>query len=265
MRWWIRAYLILGALQAILIGGRGLLVPAETPIPLDVTPLNARFIAALYLAAAVGLVLSVLVRDRADARLFVITFGLATTFILLLSILYWNDFLGADRDHRLGWIWSYVIDPPLAALVIFAGRLVPARTAAYHRLTPLFLVEAAVLGVLGVMMLAAPAIAARGWPWALPPRLSQLYACFFLAFALGALLTAREQQGGARRNFTIASFALMAFVIVASLLHVNRFQPGLVSWVWFGGFLLGACTLALAWIWQVRAFRSNRKTAAALP
>jgi hypothetical protein len=265
MPWWIRAYLLLGAAQALIIGGRALFTPSDTPIPLDVSPLNARFIAALYLSAAVGLILTVFARDRADARLFTITFGFATTLILLLSVLYWNDFLAADRPHRIGWIWSYVIDPPLAALIIFAGRLLPPRSAAYHRLTPLFLVEAAVLGALGLLMLFAPALAAEGWPWLLPVRLSQLYACFFLTFALGAFLTAREQRPIAMRNFTVASLALMVFVIAASLMHIPSFRPGLVTGIWFGGFLLGAIAFAAAWFLQMGVYRSAPKGASAAP
>jgi hypothetical protein len=91
--WWVRAYLLIGTAQGMVLGVTGLLAPAELQVPLRVTPLNARFVAALYTAAALGLLLSALVRHRRDAQVFVVGFGLATTLIAIVTVLHWSEFM----------------------------------------------------------------------------------------------------------------------------------------------------------------------------
>src|SRR5712691_13412984 len=72
MNWWIRGYLLFAAVQGFGIGLTGLIAPAEMQIPLRVTPLNTRFVAALYIAGGIGVLLAALTRRRSDARLFVV-------------------------------------------------------------------------------------------------------------------------------------------------------------------------------------------------
>jgi hypothetical protein len=45
---------LFAAFQGLGIGLTGLLMPSEMQIPLQVTPLNARFVAALYVAGGIG-------------------------------------------------------------------------------------------------------------------------------------------------------------------------------------------------------------------
>ena len=75
MTWWIRGYLLFAAVQGFGIGLTGLIAPAEMQIPLRITPLNTRFVAALYVAGGIGVLLAALSRRRSDARLFVVGFG----------------------------------------------------------------------------------------------------------------------------------------------------------------------------------------------
>ena len=58
MTWWIRAFLISSALRGLLLGINGLLNYHEISIPLQFTPLNAAFVAGLYLAGTIGLILT---------------------------------------------------------------------------------------------------------------------------------------------------------------------------------------------------------------
>ena len=125
----------------------------------------------------------------------------------------------------------------------------PAR--ASHRLGTLFNLELVVLGALGLMLLVAPNAVAAGWPWKLPPALGQFYGCFFISFAVGAWLAAGESHRRTVQNFTLASLTLMVLVLVASVLHLDRFKMGPVTWLWFGAFTLGALAFAAALvIWQ---------------
>jgi hypothetical protein len=139
-----------------------------------------------------------------------------------------------------------------------AGLLSPAR-GARHSLTPLFVIESAVFGVLSVLLLAAPDVIASGWPWALPPVLGQLYACFFLTFAVGAAMATRETEPRAIVTFTLASFVLLVLVLVASLLHVDRFKPEPITTVWFAAFSLGAVVFGLALGWSSGAIAWLRR------
>ena len=93
MTWWLRAYLGFAAVQGFGIGLTGLLVPAEMQIPLRVSPLNARFVGALYVAGAVGVLWAAFARRREETRLFVLGFGLATGMILILTIVHWPEFM----------------------------------------------------------------------------------------------------------------------------------------------------------------------------
>jgi hypothetical protein len=246
MPWWLRAYLLFAAFQGLGIGLTGLFVPSEMQIPLRISPLNARFVAALYVAGGVGVLWAAFARRRSETRLFVIGFGVATALILVLTLVHWSDFMADPLPHRPVWIFDYVVDPLLALVLVPAAGLWPPRQAVRHRLTPVFVVQAAVFGVLGGVLLVAPDAIAAGWPWTLPPLLGQLYACFFLTFAVGAAVAARETEERAIRGFTLSSLALMALVLLASLLHLDRFKTEPVTWLWFGAFLVGAGGFAAA-------------------
>jgi hypothetical protein len=241
--WWVRGYLLFAALQGFGIGLTGLLSPADMQIPLRITPLNARFVAALYVAGGVGVLWGAFARRRAEARLFVIAFAFATTLILIVTLVHWSDFMAPGLPHQPVWMFDYVADPILGVAVIWLAALRPARIHR-HALTPLMLAEAAILGILGLALLAAPDAVASAWPWALPPVLGQLYACFFLTFALGAAFAAGESEPRAIRGFVLSTLALMALVLFASILHADRFKPEPVTLVWFSAFGLGFVVFA---------------------
>jgi hypothetical protein len=238
--WWIRGYLWFAALQGLGIGLTGLVLPAEMQIPLRLSPLNARFVAALYIAGAVGVVLAALARRRADARLFVVGFGTVTLLILILTVVHWGDFLADDLPHRPIWVFDYVVDPVVAMILVPVFGLWPPRPGRRHSRTPLLVAEAVAFGLLGGLLVLAPDLAVAVWPWALPPVAGQLYGCFFLTFAIGAVLAARETSDVAIRDFLIASLVLAGLILLVSIVHVDRFKMEPVTIVWFGAFALAA-------------------------
>ncbi len=253
MPWWVRAYLVFAVVQGLGIGLTGLLLPPEMQIPLRISPLNARFVAALYIAGGVGVLwAAAFARRRSEARLFVIGFGFATALILVLTIVHWSEFMADELPHRPVWLFDYVADPLLALVIVPAAALWPPRAGVRHRLTPLFVVEACIFGSLGLALLVAPAAVASGWPWNLPPLLGQLYACFFLTFAVGAALAARETEPRAIVAFGASTLVLAVLVLLASLLHLDRFKPEPVTWIWFTAWSLGACALLGAIVSQRR-------------
>jgi hypothetical protein len=254
MTWWIRAYLLYAAIQGFGIGLTGLIVPAEMQIPIrDITPLNHQFVAALYVGGGVGVLLAALSRQRSEARLFVVGFSLATGLILILTVLHWSEFMADPLPHRPLWIIDYVLDPVLAVILVPLAGLWPPARATRHPLTPLLIGEAVVFGVLGLLLLLAPDLAAIYWPWSLQPIvLGQLYACFILTFAVGAALAARESSQRGIRDFLIASLCLCLLVLLVSGLHLDRFKAGPVTGVWFTLFGIGAVACAIGLAVQAR-------------
>jgi hypothetical protein len=264
MTWWIRAYLLFAAVQGFGIGLTGLIAPAEMQIPLRITPLNTRFVAALYVAGGIGVLLAALSRRRSEARLFVVGFGVATGLIMVVTALHWSDFMADGLPHRPVWIFDYIVDPLLAVgLVLFAG-LTPPEQGTRHSLTPLLVVQAAVFGALGLLLLFAPDVGAAYWPWTLPPVLGQVYGCFLLTFSVGAAQAARETSARAIRDFLIASLGLTLLVLLASTLHLDRFKAEPVTGVWFVAFGLGAVAFAVGLAVHGRAmgWRSGVQTLA---
>jgi hypothetical protein len=252
MTWWIRGYLLFAAVQGFGIGLTGLILPSEMQIPLRITPLNTRFVAALYVAGGIGVLLAALSRRRSEARLFVVGFGFATALILVLTVIHWSDFMADPLPHRPVWIFDYVVDPLLAVLLVaFAGLLPPAH-GVRHRLTPLLIVQAVVFGALGLLLLLAPDVGAAYWPWTLPPVLGQVYAAFLLTFCVGAGLAARETAPRAIRDFLIASLGLTLLVLLVSAVHLDRFKAEPVTGIWFAAFGIGAVAFAIGVAVQAR-------------
>lgn len=255
MTWWIRAFLISSALRGLLLGFKGLFDYRNIPIPLTFTPLNAAFVAGLYLAGTVGLILSLWARDRADARPFLFGTAVVTTLLLAVTGLHWAEMETTLSITLINWVGSYVFDPVAITLLLATHGLLGPANGGRHRFTPLFLVEAGVFGMLGWFMLVLPTAAAAGWPWAIPPLVAQLYSCFFLAFAVIALLVALEQRPVLVRNFTVASFVLLALTLLTSLRYVGRFTGGVAAGVWFATLTIGLLAFGTALVWQLPAAR----------
>jgi hypothetical protein len=243
--WWLRAYLLLGALQGLAIGLTGLFRPAHVVgFPLQTTPLNTRFVAAFYLAGATGLIASAVVRRAADARIYLFGFVAVTTLLLAATLWYWSTYTAGGVPYP--WLLSYILEPIAGAAIIAVLHLTRPARPGRHRMSAVFLAQAAVFGLLGVILAAAPGLAVRMWPWALTDVLARTYAAIFLAFALGAALASRESRPQAVRPFAVSSFVLVAVAAAASLLHHAKFDGGPSTWVWAAGLAAGMAGFAAA-------------------
>jgi len=245
MPWWIRAYLGFAAFQGFGIGLTGLILPAEMQIPLRISPLNTRFVAALYIAGGVGVVGAAFARRRQEARLFVLGFAFATGIILVLTLLHWPDFMADTLPHRPVWIFDYVVDPILGVIIVQAAHLWPPRNGKRHALSAFLVVDGVVLGVLGLALLFIPEAVAAAWPWVLPPVLGQVYGAFFLTFGLAAFLAARETERRAIRLFVLSSLVLGILILGISLFHLDRFKPEPVTWLWFAAWTIASVSYAV--------------------
>src|SRR5215467_13861885 len=118
--WWVRAVLWLAAAQALLLllalvqpSAVGLLVPWPA------SPLNARFIASLYVSLGAGVLLCSLAPRFREMRIVLAGIGIATGLLLVLTVVRM-----ALHPHELArfplfWLLFYVVDPLLVGLVFW--------------------------------------------------------------------------------------------------------------------------------------------------
>ncbi|HEX5416847.1 MAG TPA: hypothetical protein VFZ25_14380 [Chloroflexota bacterium] len=238
---WLRALFLI---NVVLLApqGIGFFSPANIPFPVAVTPLNARFIGALYLAAAVGMILSALGADLADLRIFLFAFAFISILVLIVTFVYWGEFTA--KRIPLIWLATYIVDPIAATAALLTLRpLHPARPSR-HRLSAIFLLTGLVFGGSGLVMLAAPALASTIWPWKITALLAQVYGAFLFSFGGSAVLAAWEARPSAVRPFVASTVTLAVLTVVASLIHLDRFAPGIASLVWFIVFAIALVAFA---------------------
>jgi hypothetical protein len=248
-------FLLINVVQDFGLGLSGLLFPRHILIPLKgLTPLNARFVGSLYIGGGIVILSAALVRKAIDTRIALYSLFVITALVLGMTFAYWTAFT-VDGIPRL-WMITYLVDPVAVPVILLTLGLVRSAAPGRHRLTGLFLAEAAVLGAAGAALILAPDAVLTAWPWTVSRLLARVYGSFFLAFGVGALLAAFERRRAAVRPFLAGSLGLLVCTLVTSLLHLDRFDPGAVRWVWFGGHAAG---LALLTVGLVALGRSRRE------
>jgi hypothetical protein len=208
---WLRAIFWLAAAQALL-----LLLTLFAPqnvnllVPWPASPLNARFIASLYVSLGLGVILcGSMARSFREMRIILFGIGMATTLLF------------------------YIVDPVLVAFAFWRfgwGDTSPRGTSV---LTPLWLVQAGFFGALGLILLLLPITARSFWPWAITEPQAQLYSAFFLTLAAASLLAIRELLWVGIRWLVFMVMMLALLILVVSLLHLPRFTNGVTTIIWF--------------------------------
>jgi len=250
--WPLRTFLLIGAVQGYAIGVTGLLTPGSiVGFPLETTPLNTRFVASFYFAGAIGLTLSALGRRGDEMRVLLIAFSFVTVLLLGVTIVYWSDFTVDGVPYP--WLISYIVQPVVGgALILWLGlsRWRPPRLSGTRLLLA---VEAAALGGLGVLMLAAPGAVLDAWPWKLTVILARLYGAIFIALGLGAILATSERRPRATMPFLATSLVLAVCCLAIYPLHRSHFDGSTATGVWLAVSGLATVTFAVALGAAVRA------------
>jgi hypothetical protein len=242
---WLRVFLVLNIVQDLVIALSGLALGGRIVLPLQhVTPLNARFIASLYLAGGVGVGVSALIRYAVDARVVLAAFLVITTLVELMTFVAWDDFSAGGVPAV--WIFTYTVDPIVAAAAFVALGLWRPALPGWHRLTPLFVCQLVLFGAFGVALLAAPGSVAEIWPWGLPALLGRVYGSFFCAFAVGAALAAWERRGEALRPFVLSTLAFLIASAVSSAIHHAKFSDSPETWTWVAVHAVGIAAFGAA-------------------
>jgi hypothetical protein len=257
--WWVRATLLFIAIQAIDFV-RALIWPDMITglEPWQATPLNARFIASLYLATGIGVLLAGLARNFLQARVMLISICVATTVILFVSLFRLFAYPHEFSSFPYLWYSIYIIDPLLTGGGLWYIQKTATQSAWSTRrsdniFAPLWVVEALILTAIALPMLLLPGLAVHVWPWAVSQPLAQIYGAFFLALAVLSVLSLRERNWEAVRISALVMMSLGLFVDIISLLHLDRFKSPLETLIWFGFFTATAlCFGVLVLVRQIR-------------
>jgi hypothetical protein len=245
--------LLLAAAQALLLVA-ALVDPAQVKllVPWPASPLNARFIAALYVSLGVGVALSATARRFVEVRIVLFGIGMATAVLLVLTIVRMLVHPGELHQFPLVWLFFYVLDPVLVGIVFWrlgwgAGSSARLRPASW-----LWFAQAAFFGVAGAIMMIDPAAGQGVWPWAITEPQAQIYSAFFLTLAAASLLAAREDTWAGVRWFVLMIVLLSVLVIGVSILHLPRFSRPVATTLWFSLFTFEALVFGALFVLRLR-------------
>jgi hypothetical protein len=227
-------------------------------------PLTAAFLGAGYGAGCVLVVLSL--RDPVWARsrqpvltiLAFVVLTLAATLLHLDRFHLQPEFAALPLLARVAaWFWLavYVFVPLAMCLALWAQERAPGADPPMRHPVPRVLraalaAESAVLLVVGLLLLVAPATYTSLWPWQLTPLTAQVVAAWLVAFGAATALAAVAGDLARLRTSAIAYTVFGVLVLVA----VARF-PGTVEWsdpaAWVFTAVAGAMVLTGAAGWRL--------------
>ena len=221
-------------------------------VPWPASPLNARFIAALYVALALGVVACSFARDYIETRIVLVGIAMVTTVLFLLTLL--RMYL---HPHELPhapvfWLLFYAIDPLMVAAVFWRFGWGPREAPRTSALTFLLVAEAGLFGIPGLAFLVSPASAIALWPWAITEPQAQLYSVFFLTIATVSVLAAREARWQAVRWLVLMIALLALMVLAVSIYHLPRFTRPMATAAWFAIFAAEAVVFGGVFVWKLK-------------
>lgn len=245
---------------ALLVAVLGLFHPAYLASIfswLELPPLHARFVGAIYAFGAVFMLGCLAARQQGEVRWAVQLIGVWTGMLFIISLLNLSAF---DFSRLPVWIWfaSYIIYP-MIAIWMTVRQPAQARTEGLAG-PPLagpvkgfLLAQGILFSLLAVFLFLAPAVLATLWPWNLTPILAQMYSGPLLAYGLGSLLFSRQDTWLGVRAILPGMLVFSAATVLASFMHIGLFSFGhLADLLWFGWFIAASIILVLL---TVRAFQ----------
>ena len=253
---WLRAFFAAVLFQALLVGS-SLIEPKWITfvLPWPASPLNARFIASLYLMGAISAALCMFASSIAAVRIPLLQIGFVTGTLLLITIPHFGEFTRDTFPYR--WTVFYTIDPILAFALawVLRGR---DRVRGLNPNRLIFAAYAATLCVAGVILLLLPAVAAAMWPWSLPAVLGHVYCVFFFTCALGGVLAARESRWSGIWIYCAANAGMFVLVLLVSLYHQDRFVSAPRTAIWFALWIAALAAFTLPFLRRAREIRPQR-------
>jgi hypothetical protein len=240
---------------ALFVALLGYLAPARMDAAFtwaQLPPLHARFVGTLYLFGAVYLFTALIARRARSIRPAMGGIAVFTGVLFLVTV---RNLQAFDFSLVPVWIWtaSYVIYPLVALAFLWTRRgrpksaPEPAEGSTPGWVRGVLLAHAAVFGVLGLLMFVVPDAMATAWPWPVTPGVVLAYSSPFLTVAYCAGAYAHRRVWPDVAALLPALLLLEAGALIVSGLYAHLFpRDAPATWVWFGGFLVGALTVGAA-------------------
>ena len=238
---------------ALLVAALGLFNPAYLASIftwLELPPLHARFVGAIYAFGAVFMASCLFARYQAEVRWAVQMIGVWTGMLFIISLLNLSAF---DFSQLPVWIWfaSYIIYPIIAIWMtirqpqLMAGNDLPGlRLASWAK--GFLRVQGILFSLLAVLLFFAPGFMSTVWPWRVTPVLAQMYAGPLLSYGLGSLLFSQQDMWLGVRAIVPGMLVFSAATVLVSFLHIGLFAFNeIADLLWFGWFIIATFFLAL--------------------
>jgi hypothetical protein len=238
---------------ALLVAVLGLFNPAYLASIftwLELPPLHARFVGAIYAFGAVFMAGCLAARYQAEVRWAVQLIGIWTGMLLIISLLNLGVFDFELLPVQI-WFASYIIYPFISFWMTLqqphlmrAGDL-PGPALAGGAKGSLF-IQGILFALLAALLFFAPAFVSTLWPWKVTPVLAQMYAGPLLSYGIGSLLFSRQEKWLGVRAILPGMLIFSATTVVISFLHMDLFSFNEIpDLLWFGWYILASLILAL--------------------
>jgi hypothetical protein len=193
-------------------------------------PLTAAFMGAAYWAAFVLIGWAARAATWELARPALVPVTTIAVLLLVATLVHLEKF---DLDSIFGWFWLvvYCSVPPALAVLVWAQARRPAGPVPPGRPIPAalraaLLLQAVVMGGLGVVMYVEPSTAGDLWPWALTPLTARAVSAFLIGFAAAAAYAAWDSRLVAFAGAAYAYAALGALELLAAAAFSGDFDGG---------------------------------------
>jgi hypothetical protein len=248
-----RLYFAVICAAALLVAVLGLFNPAYLASIftwLELPPLHARFVGAIYAFGAVFMAGCLVARYQAEVRWAVQLIGIWTGMLFLISLLNLNAFDFNLLPVQI-WFASYIIYPIISfwmtlqqSHLMKAGALPGLALSGWAK--GFLLLQGILFSLLAGLLFFAPALMSMLWPWKVTPVLAQMYAGPLLSYGLGSLLFSQQEKWLGVRAILPGMLVFTATTVIISFLHSQLFSfREIADLLWFGWFMLSSLLLAI--------------------
>jgi len=217
---------------------------------LELPPLHARFVGAIYAFGAVFMAGCLAARYQGEVRWAVQLIGIWTGMLFIISLLNLSAFDFNLLPVQI-WFASYIIYPILSLWMTLrqsplrdAGDLPGLQLAGGAK--SFLLVQGILFSMLAVLLFFAPAFMSTLWPWKVTPVLAEMYAGPLLSYGLGSLLFSRQEKWLGVRAILPGMLVFTVTTVIISFIHIGLFSFNEVAdLLWFGWFIFASLFLAI--------------------
>jgi hypothetical protein len=238
---------------ALLVAALGLFNPvylASIFTWLELPPLHARFVGAIYAFGAVFMAGCLAARYQAEVRWAVQLIGIWTGMLFIISLLNLHAFDFNLLPVQI-WFASYIIYPIISFWMTLqqpqlmrADNLPGLPLAGWA--TGFLLIQGILFSLLAILLFFAPEYMTTLWPWKVTPVFAQMYAGPLLSYGLGSLLFSRQERWLGVRAILPGMLVFAVTTVIISFIHIGLFSfTEIPDLLWFGWFIFASLLLAV--------------------